>query len=185
MVTPADMTDRNAAREVLFRLRLMHPEITIAADSAYAGQLVTWAKTYLSLTIKTVSRPKDTPGFVVLPLGRRTLPRLDHARPQTRSRLRTPHPALGIADHLGGNHPHDQAHHPPKLLQKRTAGPPRRTTRLIIPGFTAVTLTKRSSSLAPASFSHHHDGSTGESATAGPARHRPANLTARTLPCGF
>ncbi|MFG2632208.1 IS5 family transposase, partial [Streptomyces sp. NPDC048473] len=50
MVTPADMTDRNAAKEVLFRLRLMHPEITIVwADSAYAGQLVTWAKTYLNL----------------------------------------------------------------------------------------------------------------------------------------
>lgn len=62
------MTDRNAAREVLFRLRLMHPEITIVwADCAYAGQLVTWAKTYLNLTIKTVSRPKNVPGFVVPP----------------------------------------------------------------------------------------------------------------------
>lgn len=62
------MTDRNAAKEVLFRLPLMHPEITIVwADSAYAGQLVTWAKTYLNLTIKTVSRPKDASGFVVLP----------------------------------------------------------------------------------------------------------------------
>lgn len=62
MVTPADMTDRNAAKEVLFRLRLMHPEITIVwADSAYAGQLVTWAKTYLNLTIKTVSRPRTPP----------------------------------------------------------------------------------------------------------------------------
>lgn len=41
----------------------MHPEITIVwADSGYAGQLVTWAKTYLKLTIKTVSRPKNTPG---------------------------------------------------------------------------------------------------------------------------
>jgi transposase len=68
MVTPADMTDRNAAKEVLFRLRLMHPEITIVrADSAYAGQLVTWTKTYLNLTIKTVSRPKDASGFIVLP----------------------------------------------------------------------------------------------------------------------
>ncbi|WP_329460683.1 IS5 family transposase [Streptomyces sp. NBC_01497] len=64
---PADMTDRNA-REVLFRLRLMHLEITIFwADSTYDGQVVTWAKTYLYLTIKTVSRPKDVPCFVVLP----------------------------------------------------------------------------------------------------------------------
>jgi len=67
MVTPADMTDRDAAKEVLFRLRLMHPEIMIVwADSAYAGQLVTWAKKYLNLTVKTVSPPKDAKGFVVL-----------------------------------------------------------------------------------------------------------------------
>lgn len=47
---------------------MMHPEITIVwADSAYAGQLVDWAMTYLNLTIKTVSRPKDAVGFVVLP----------------------------------------------------------------------------------------------------------------------
>ena len=68
MVTPADMTDRDAAKEVLFRLRLMHPEITIVwADSGYAGKLVTWAKKYLNLTLKTVSRPKDAKGFVLLP----------------------------------------------------------------------------------------------------------------------
>lgn len=68
MVTPADLTDRDAAKEVLFRLRLMHPESTIVwADSAYAGQLVTWAKEYLNLTVKTVSRPKHAVGFVVLP----------------------------------------------------------------------------------------------------------------------
>ncbi|MEV7526798.1 IS5 family transposase [Streptomyces sp. NPDC091371] len=68
MVTPADLHDSHAAKEVLFRLRLMHPEITIVwADSAYAGKLVTWAKEYLNLTIKTVSRPKDASGFVILP----------------------------------------------------------------------------------------------------------------------
>jgi transposase len=70
MVTPADMTERDAAKEVLFRLRLVHPEITIAwADSGYAGQPVTWAKRHLGLTLKTVSRPKNTPGFVILPRG--------------------------------------------------------------------------------------------------------------------
>ncbi|MYY80818.1 MULTISPECIES: IS5 family transposase [unclassified Streptomyces] len=68
MVTPADLHDSAAAKEVLFRLRLMHPEITIVwADRAYAGKLVTWAKHHPSLTIKTVSRPKDTTGFVVIP----------------------------------------------------------------------------------------------------------------------
>ncbi len=88
MVTPADMTDRDAAKEVLFRLRLMHPEITIVwADSAYAGQLVDWSKKYLRLTIKTVSRPKDATGFVVLPRRRvveRTLAWLMHARHHAR-----------------------------------------------------------------------------------------------------
>ncbi|GII59072.1 transposase [Planotetraspora thailandica] len=68
MVTPADLHDAAAAKEVLFRLRLMHPEITIVwADSAYAGKLVDWAKQHLKLTIKPVSRPKDASGFVVLP----------------------------------------------------------------------------------------------------------------------
>lgn len=68
MITPADLHDSAAAKEVLFRLRLTHPEITLVrADRAYAGKLVTWAERPLNLTIKTVSRPKDTSGFVVLP----------------------------------------------------------------------------------------------------------------------
>ncbi|WP_097977623.1 IS5 family transposase [Streptomyces sp. gb14] len=68
MVTPADLHDSAAAKEVLFRLRLTHPEITIVwADRAYAGKLVIWAKRHLKLTIKTVSRPKDTSRFIVLP----------------------------------------------------------------------------------------------------------------------
>jgi transposase len=67
MVTPADMQDRDAARELLWRLRLMHPQITqVWADSAYAGQLVTWAEDFLHVTLKTVSRPKGAKGFVVL-----------------------------------------------------------------------------------------------------------------------
>lgn len=88
MVTPADMTDRDAAKEVLFRLRLMHPEITIVwADSAYAGQLVTWTKKYLNLTVKTVSRPKNAVGFVVLPrrwVVERSIAWVMHARRHAR-----------------------------------------------------------------------------------------------------
>ena len=68
MVTPADLHDSQAAQEVLHRLRLMHPEITIVwADRASAGKLVTWAKKDLNLTIKTVARPTDTTGFALLP----------------------------------------------------------------------------------------------------------------------
>lgn len=88
MVPPSDMTDRDAAKEVFFRLRLMHPEITIVwADSAYADQLVDWARTCLRLTVRTVSRPKNTSGFVVLPrrwVVQRTLAWLMHARRHAR-----------------------------------------------------------------------------------------------------
>ncbi|MEU1056958.1 transposase [Streptomyces sp. NPDC005876] len=88
MVTPADTTDRDAAKEVLFRLRLMHPEITIVwADSGYAGQLLTWAKKNLDLTLKTISRPKDAVGFVILPrrwVVERSLAWIMHARRHAR-----------------------------------------------------------------------------------------------------
>lgn len=97
MVTPADLHDASAAKEILFRLRLMHPEITIVwADSAYAGKLVDWAKQHLKLTVKPVSRPKDASGFVVLApqVGRREVARVDDARPPSPEGLRTAHPAL-------------------------------------------------------------------------------------------
>jgi transposase len=88
MVTPADMHDSIAAREALFRLRLMHPEITIVwADMAYAGTLVAWAKSFLRLTVKTVSRPKGAQGFVILPrrwVVERSLVWLVHARRNVR-----------------------------------------------------------------------------------------------------
>lgn len=88
MVTPADMHDSQAAREVLFRLRLMQPEITLVwADLAYAGRLVDWSKSFLHLTIKTVSRPKDAKGFVVLPrrwVVERSLAWLLHSRRNAR-----------------------------------------------------------------------------------------------------
>ena len=88
MVTPADLHDSAAAKEVLFRLRLMHPQITIVwADTAYAGKLVDWAKQHLNLTIKPVSRPKDASGFVILPrrwIVERSLAWITHARRHAR-----------------------------------------------------------------------------------------------------
>ncbi|MER5951189.1 IS5 family transposase [Streptomyces sp. NPDC001904] len=67
-VTPADIHDANAGRMILTRLRQAHPEVAIVwADSAYAGTLVTWAKATLNLTVRTVSRPKNASGFVLLP----------------------------------------------------------------------------------------------------------------------
>ncbi len=88
MVTPADMHDSVAAREALLRLRLMHPDITIVWDElTYAGPLVAWANSFLHLTIKKLSRPKDAKGFVILPrrwVVERPLAWLMHARHNVR-----------------------------------------------------------------------------------------------------
>lgn len=127
MVTPADMTDRDAAKEVLFRLRLMHPEITIVwADSGYAGRLVTWAKNHLNAQDHQPSEGLCRVRHPAPSLGGREVTRLDHARSPSRPGLRTAHPALGIFDHLGSDHADDQAHHPPVLPSERTARPPKK-----------------------------------------------------------
>lgn len=92
-VTPADTTDRNAARE-LWRLRVMQPQITqVWADSAYVGQLINWSDDFLHMTLKTVSRPCGAKGFVVLPRRwkvERTLGRIMKARRNVRDYERLP-----------------------------------------------------------------------------------------------
>ncbi|MGC5568700.1 IS5 family transposase [Streptomyces sp. FR-108] len=66
-VAPATNRDDGPARDLLFRLRLAHPEVTVAwADSAYGGELVPWAKSFLGITLRTVPRRKDQDGFAVL-----------------------------------------------------------------------------------------------------------------------
>ncbi|WP_326798250.1 transposase [Streptomyces sp. NBC_01808] len=58
--TPADTTDRDAARELLWRLRVMQPQITqVWADSAYAGQLTNWSDDFLSMTLRTSPDPAE------------------------------------------------------------------------------------------------------------------------------
>ncbi|WP_322975484.1 transposase [Streptomyces sp. NBC_00162] len=87
MVTPADMTDRDAAKEVLFRLRLRHPEITIVwADSAYAGQLV-GGEEVPEPDAEDSQPAEERVGFVVLPrrwVVERTLAWVMHARRHAR-----------------------------------------------------------------------------------------------------
>ncbi|MEU2284261.1 hypothetical protein ABZ614_20350 [Streptomyces sp. NPDC013178] len=62
-VTPADIQDRDAGRDVFWRLRLTQPQITqVWADRGYTGDLVDWARDHLWLTLRIVSRPKGTPG---------------------------------------------------------------------------------------------------------------------------
>lgn len=59
-VAPADTTDRDAARELHWRLRVMQPQITqVWADSAYAyaGQLTNWSGDFLNMTSEPCPRP--------------------------------------------------------------------------------------------------------------------------------
>ncbi|MEU5524927.1 transposase [Streptomyces sp. NPDC047860] len=116
-VTPADIQDRDAARDVLWRLRLTQPQITqIWADRGYAGDLVTWARDRLWLTLRIVSRPKGTKGLrrPAPPLESRAHDRLVHERPPQRTRLRTPPTALRSTPELGTHHHDDPAPHPQK-----------------------------------------------------------------------
>lgn len=115
MALPADTTDRDAARALLWRLRVMQPQITqVWADSAYRGQLVNWSGDFLDMTLETVSRPRGAKGFVALPRRwkvERTLGWIMKA-PTRRSRLRTPPTTLRSAPDLGTHRPRDPPPHP-------------------------------------------------------------------------
>jgi transposase len=68
VITAASVQDRDAAKPLLWNLRRAFPQITLAwADGGYAGKLVNWAKTALSLTLEIVKRPDDLHVFKVLP----------------------------------------------------------------------------------------------------------------------
>jgi transposase len=68
MVTAANVTDREAARIMLPRLRARFRELSLVwADGGYTGRLVDWAKEKLQLTLQIVKRSDDMTGFVVLP----------------------------------------------------------------------------------------------------------------------
>ncbi|MFD7057582.1 IS5 family transposase [Streptomyces mirabilis] len=68
LVTAADVTDRQAARIMLPRLRVRFRKISLVwADGGNTGVLVDWAKEKLQLTLQIVKRSDDMKGFVVLP----------------------------------------------------------------------------------------------------------------------
>jgi transposase len=67
-VTAGDITDRQAATEMLPALRGRFPTITkLWADSGYTGTLITWALAVLHLVVTVVRRCDDLRGFRVLP----------------------------------------------------------------------------------------------------------------------
>lgn len=68
LVTPADVPDRDAAKDLLTRLKLTHPEIVqVWADSGHTGQLVDWARDKLGITLRISKKPPGQTGFKVLP----------------------------------------------------------------------------------------------------------------------
>ncbi|MFI6663262.1 IS5 family transposase [Streptomyces sp. NPDC050523] len=70
MVTKASPHDSIPARDLLFRLRLTHPELVVAwADSAYGGTLIDFAHTFLDLTLKTVPAARTRPASPSWPSG--------------------------------------------------------------------------------------------------------------------
>lgn len=68
VVTMAGIQDRDGGVRLLAGLRARFHTITLVwADGGYAGRLVTWAKTVLSMTVQVVKRTDDLTGFHVLP----------------------------------------------------------------------------------------------------------------------
>ena len=68
LVTAASVQDRDAANPLLWNLRRAVPSIKLTwAGGGYAGKPVTWAQTWLRLTLQIVKRPDDLHTFKVLP----------------------------------------------------------------------------------------------------------------------
>ncbi|MFF4385163.1 IS5 family transposase [Kitasatospora sp. NPDC001547] len=84
MVTAASVTDREAGRTLLERMRERHWRISLVwADGGYTGGLVDLARDVLRIALTVVKRTDDATGFVVLPkrwLVERTFAWLMHSR---------------------------------------------------------------------------------------------------------
>lgn len=66
-VTPADVTDRQAAHTMMPQLTARHRKIRLLwADGGYTGGLIDFARDQLRLTLSIVKRSDDMSGFVVL-----------------------------------------------------------------------------------------------------------------------
>jgi len=68
LITPASVQDRDAGRDLIWRLRAAYRNIRLVwADGGYAGKLVAWAQNTLRLTLQIIKRTDSLPGFHVLP----------------------------------------------------------------------------------------------------------------------
>jgi len=68
VVHPADIQDRDGAKLVLEKAKLLFPRLSLIwADGGYAGQLIDWVKVACGWLLKIVKRDPDVKGFQVLP----------------------------------------------------------------------------------------------------------------------
>jgi transposase len=68
MATAASVQDRDAARPLLWRLRVAHRGMRLVwADAGYAGRLIAWAAAALQLMVELVRKRPGQPTFEVLP----------------------------------------------------------------------------------------------------------------------
>jgi putative transposase len=67
-VTPADVTDREAARPLIQAVVDEHARLErLWADQNYSGELVTWANGFENFELAIVKRPDGVKGWVRLP----------------------------------------------------------------------------------------------------------------------
>lgn len=66
-VTPADVGDREGAKELCRRTFLQHPDLHVWADGNYDGPLVEWAKNCWNYVLDIVVKLEGQKGFCVLP----------------------------------------------------------------------------------------------------------------------
>jgi putative transposase len=67
-VTPADVTDREAAPPLIEAVLAEHPRLQkLWADQNYSGELVEWANGFEQFELEIVKRPDGAHGWVLLP----------------------------------------------------------------------------------------------------------------------
>jgi putative transposase len=70
-VTPADVTDREAAPPLIEAVLAEHPRLQkLGADQNYSGELVEWANGFEQFELEIVKRPDGAHGWVLLPKRR-------------------------------------------------------------------------------------------------------------------
>jgi len=68
LVHPADVQDRDGAKEVLSKAKEIYQRLRLIwADGGYSGQLVEWVKEKLGWVLEIVKRDPEAEGFQVLP----------------------------------------------------------------------------------------------------------------------